>query len=409
MTPRTTRSAPLLALLLAPVLGLLALAAPAVAQDVIFSDPSIDGDERDCIVMTLGLDEAQTDQLDDLLTVYAVESAELMKEFAEAEEGDRFGEENMDEVLEFMSSLAKRTEALRDTMFNDLALFLTEEQRRREPACRTRLTRMSVTSSEVSGMLESGASLGVDPVTLAVDLGLPGVLDERGRTEFERAMSAYDHAMEKNVKKLEGAIVKMIEGVTEMQQDPMSGMAAFEEVIGGLFKVTQEYRADHQDRGLAVARTLPKELAIDWTNRYMRGLYPGPYAPTESETLIERLLDQSSLTDEEFSALLAISERHRADAVSIRNKWCDTLDDHMRDMEISLMSLAMLDMDSPGTPFLERMSELDERTINNIRKSIDNVVVDKIIEAMTKASEAAGETGPADDADGMEIEITIEG
>ena len=119
---------------------LLALAVPphAGAQGIVLSDPAIDGDERDCIVMTLALDDEQTDTLDDLLAVYASEAAELSDSFSNMEEGNRFDETNMDEALAFMRELSAETEALRDTLFDDLALMLSDEQASRIAVARQR-------------------------------------------------------------------------------------------------------------------------------------------------------------------------------------------------------------------------------------------------------------------------------
>ena len=363
----------------------LALAGPAHAQRMIFSDPSIDDAERDCIVLTLGLDDDQTDALDSLLGVYASEIAELSKQYSELEDGTSIDESRMDAALELMNRLAEQTASRRDTLFRDLTLMLSQEQAERVPIARQRLERMSITTSEISNAFSAGVSLGEDPVTLAVRLELPGSLTNEQAIAFNRALDSYDRGLKEVTGKLEKGLVGMLEGIGKFQQDPMGQMEDFEKVISAVFETTQEYRSVHQDRGLAIARTLPEKLRVRWTDDFMRSLYPGPYERTKVETLIDRLLDDTTLEAERYDALLLIADTHRDSVQKLRDEWCNELDDELRDMEFSLMAISSYSPFATSIPFRDRMKEIDDQTLTRLRDRVDRELVDRLYQHLIDA------------------------
>ncbi len=208
----------------------------------------------------------------------------------------------------------------------------------------------------------------------------------------------------------------LAQGARGFEDNPFAGVMALQGEIRALVKSAKSLREDHQGLGLAVARTLPPKEAEEWTDAFMRALYPGPHARTTCETLLERLLDQTVLTDEEFSAVLRINADLRAKLSPVRKKWCDELDDALRDFEFNLLTIASFDLDRVGRPFEERVKELDEQALAILRERVKNDVVERLIESMTNTAEQGERPGrprrpgnPEDEAEReAELEISIE-
>lgn len=395
----------------------------ASAQGLLISDPRLTGDQRDCIVLTLELDEDQQDQFDELATVYAVEIAQIFSELEEmGQEMDR-EEFTVQDGIELWEEVSDRINARQAVLFDDLALFISDEQARRIPLCRTRLRRMGVTNGDITASLPGGIAMGIDPVTLAIELGIPTELDDDHRAAFERAMTSYDNAMKRNIDSLVENVLKLIAKAEGFEDDPMAAFMRLQEEIQSVVKDAKTLREDHQDLGLAMARALPDTLGERWTDRFMRALYPGPYARIDSEVILERLLDQTDLSDQEFAAVLEISADLRKRAEPIRKEWCDELDDFFRKFEFNIMTMTMFDPDNLGRQFRERMLELNEQTFATLRTRVKNDVVEELIEAMNANTVSDGgrprrgnsvevrvETGEATptDEEGVELEITTE-
>ncbi|MEM1424188.1 MAG: hypothetical protein AAGH64_09315 [Planctomycetota bacterium] len=106
---------------------------------------SISEESRRAIVLTLSLDEQQTETLDDLIDGYLVDAARITAEFGarilaleetETNRDVRFGLRKGLEVDRDRVLIANR-----DTLFDDLALVLDDEQSRRVEVARLRLVR----------------------------------------------------------------------------------------------------------------------------------------------------------------------------------------------------------------------------------------------------------------------------
>lgn len=396
-----------LTLLVALALSL-AAAPRASAQAMVFSDPSFDADEQDCIRMTLGLDEDQNAMFDELLQGYNKEFMQLTADFATLQDQEGVSDpDDVQDALDMLTDISERAETIQNRFFDDLELVLTTKQALAIDACKDRLKRMSVTRSEMSDIYED-ASLGHDPVTLALDLGLPDRLDPETRDNFERAMRTYDRALDNRVDDLQEAIVEMLEGVTEQMEDPMGSMARIEERLGAIFKTAGAYREDHQDKGLAIARTLPNDLRRRWERTFMQGLYPDAHAPSDAEVVMDRLLLLPDMSAEEFASIMAVQDAHDAKAGVIRADWCDEIDDNLRNREFSLMALAMgmNDSDETNAPYEERLAKLDEQSLTSLRRAAGRERVDALLENMRAEGTDAMETETAPEG-GIEIEIRV--
>jgi len=278
-------------------------------------------------------------------------------------------------------------------LLDDLALFLTEEQAGRIDLCRTRLRRMGVTNSGVGQDFPFGIALGIDPITLAIDLGLPASLDAERRAGFERALTSYDIAMQRHIEDLVEDLVDFAGEADAFRDDPFAAFAAQQEEIQRIVDAFKDALEDHRSLGYAIGRTLPERTAAEWEDRYTRALYPGPYAPIEAEVLVDRLLDQTVLTDEEFTAVLDIDADLKRRTASVREEWCDEIDDFLDDFEFTFIALTSLDPDRIARPFRQRMDEIDDQTIAKLRERVHNPIVEEIIASLreTPAAPAAEE------------------
>ncbi|GAB4516517.1 MAG: hypothetical protein Tsb0013_21060 [Phycisphaerales bacterium] len=364
------------------LIAALALTTSAGAQNLIISDPRFDQDQRDCIVMTLELDEEQQDQFDELAAVYASEIAQIFSDIEAM--GEEFEEEgfSVQRGIEIWEEVSERITARQDRLFEDLALFMSDEQAQRVARCRDRLRRMGITNGDLAGTLPGGFSMGMDPVVLAIDMGLPGGLDDDQRAAFDRALISYDNAMKGNIDDLLEDVLDLVAKSEAFQDNPMAGFMQLQNEIKKVVDGAKSLREDHQRLGFAIARTLPENKAQEWNDTFKRALYPGPYARIDSEVLLDRLLDQPALSDEEFATVIEISAELQRKAGSIRDEWTREIDDFLRDFKFDIMTMMSFNPDAIGEPFRERMRELDEQTIAGLRQRVDNQVVQDLMDAM---------------------------
>ncbi|MEM1422820.1 MAG: hypothetical protein AAGH64_02340 [Planctomycetota bacterium] len=374
----------------------LLLPAHATAQDYIISDPRFDDDQRDCIIMTLRLDDEQRDAFDDLAVLYAMEIADIFAEVEsmgeEIEQRDDF---TVEEGVELWKEISARVIARQDRLFDDLSLFLTEEQTGRIQRCRDRLRRMGITSGDLSAPLPGGFSMGTDPVLLAVEMGLPDELEGEPRAAFERALETYDAAITRNIDALIEDILDLIEesdGFQGFEENPLQAFTALADEIDRVVKGAKALREDHQSLGLAVARSLPEASAAEWTDAFTRALYPGPYRRIDSEVLLDRLLEQPSLTAEEVGTVLDLTAELASRTATVRAEWCEKVDDFLTDFEFNFLALMSLNPNGVSAPFRERMREIDERYLERIPERVQNPVVQDLIDALFDPTETESDS-----------------
>lgn len=380
---------------LVPLLALIiSLLVPAHtrAQELIISDPRFTDDQRDCIVMTLRLDEAQQDAFDDLAVVYAMEIQEI---FTEVEQmGERFEEEGEEFTvkrgIELWEQISKRITDRQDRLFEDLALFLNESQAERIDRCRDRLRRMGITDGDITGALPGGFSMGMDPITLAIEMGLPDGLDEQSRQDFERAMESYDRTMKRNIDDVLEDVLDLVSKYDGFEENPMLALTELADEIDKVVESAKSMREGHKSMGHAIARSLPENLATRWNDQYKRAMFPVPYSKIDSEVLLDRLLEQPALTTDELDTVLEMTAELEKRTAAIRDEWCREIDDFLGDFKFNVLAMMTLNPDGIGTPFRERMEELNDQYLQRIPQRVQNPIVQDLMDAMFDTEEPEG-------------------